>query len=164
MDVLETNRLIFRVFAMSDAEFFFKLNINPDGIKYTDGVSSDGVEQTRSFIRGDSGFERLGMGRLLVQVKGTNLKIGCCGLKCNGMEGCVDLGFRFLIAEWNKGSATEARLAYIDLLKKKGIKTMEGRAMKEHKSSIQVHTKLGFIHWKEIENGLEGGMQSTLIL
>jgi len=46
----------------------------------------------------------------------------------------------------------------IDSAKNKGIKTVVGRAMKEEKSSIQVLTKLGFTHWKDVENELRGGI------
>jgi len=108
--VCETERLVIRQFNLNDAEFIIRLlneesfirNIadknvrsNDDAIKYlTNGPISS--------------YQIYRFGLNLVQLKGTKIPIGMCGLLKREDLDSPDLGYAFLPEFWGKGYAKEA--------------------------------------------------------
>ena len=61
-----------------------------------------------------------------------------------------DIGFRFMKKHWNKGYATEAALACIEIgFNKFQMKSIVGRAMKENIASIKVLQKIGLTYYQD---------------
>lgn len=146
--VFETERLLLREFCLEDAQFFYDLNADEEVLKHTGDVAFSSVESARIFLEAYKEYEKNGFGRWLVLKKENNLPIGWCGLKRNE-EGMIDLGFRFVREEWNKGYATEAARAslqygFLDLRMNEII----GRTAIDNKGSIKVLEKIGMRFWK----------------
>ena len=142
--ILETDRLILRELNSSDAEDFYRLNINPNVIKYTGNSAFQSVEEAKEFLENYNDYKLNGYGRWAVITKEKNEFIGWCGLKFGEMENETDIGFRFFEEVWNKGYATESAKACLNYgFEKLKLKRIIGRAMKENMGSIRVLEKIG---------------------
>ncbi|WP_242205000.1 GNAT family N-acetyltransferase [Aestuariivivens insulae] len=156
---LETKRLLLREFQPSDAEFLFKLNKNPNILKYTGDPPFQSVEAAKTFIKNYNDYKLYGVGRWLMVEKNSNSPIGWCGLK-NHNNQFIDLGFRVLETYWNKGYTTEAAKACIAYgFSKLNYSEIVGRTMKENIASQKVLEKLGFqfSHFQNVD-GLHEAM------
>lgn len=150
--ILETNRLLLRELNPNDAENFYRLNLNPNVIKYTGNSSFKNTQEARDFLENYQDYKLNGYGRWAVINKETNQFIGWCGLKFEEMENETDIGFRFLEEEWNKGYATESAIACLNYgFEKLNLKRIIGRAMKENIASIKVLEKIGLEYEKDID-------------
>lgn len=150
--ILETNRLLLRELTSDDAEDFYKLNLNPNVIRYTGNLSFKSIEEAREFLENYKDYQVNGYGRWAVILKDSNQFVGWCGLKLGEMENETDIGFRFFEEEWNKGYATESANACLHYgFEKLNLKRIIGRAMKENKASIKVLQKIGLEYEKEAE-------------
>lgn len=142
---LETERLLLRELNISDVEAFFRLNENPNVIKYTGDKSFSNKEEAVKFLEDYDAYSKFGMGRWAVVSKLDNSFLGWCGLKCDSESNEIDLGFRFFEEHWGKGYATEASkvcLKYaFEVLE---LENLVGRVMSENLPSIRVLEKLGF--------------------
>jgi len=144
MKILETERLYLREITADDAQRAYDLNLDPEVIRYTGDVAFLNVEEARKFLVTYDHYKIYGFGRWAVIDKNTNEFLGWCGLKFTPALDEYDIGFRFFKKHWNKGFATEAARACIDLgFKKFGMKVIVGRAMPDNKASIRVLTKIG---------------------
>lgn len=150
--ILETNRLLLRELTSDDAEDFYRLNLNPNVIRYTGNLSFKSIEEAREFLENYKDYQVNGYGRWAVILKDSNQFVGWCGLKLGEMENETDIGFRFFEEEWNKGYATESANACLHYgFAKLNLKRIIGRAMKENKASIKVLQKIGLEYEKEAE-------------
>lgn len=150
--ILETNRLLLRELTSDDAEDFYRLNLNPNVIRYTGNSSFKSIEEAREFLENYKDYQVNGYGRWAVILKDSNQFVGWCGLKLGEMENETDIGFRFFEEEWNKGYATESANACLHYgFEKLNLKRIIGRAMKENKASIKVLQKIGLEYEKEAE-------------
>ncbi|MES2555632.1 MAG: GNAT family N-acetyltransferase [Bacteroidota bacterium] len=148
--IAETERLILREMTPDDAQFAFDLNSNPEVVQYTGDGPFDSVEQAREFLENYSDYQRNGFGRWGVVLKETGKLIGWCGLKRDRETGEVDLGYRFFQENWNKGFATEASIACLEIGKTNfGLERVIARARKENPASYKVMEKLGFTFEKD---------------
>jgi RimJ/RimL family protein N-acetyltransferase len=148
--IAETQRLILRELTPDDAQFAFDLNSDHDVLKYTGDEPFDSVEEARSFLENYSDYHRNGFGRWGVVLKETGKLIGWCGLKRDRETQEVDLGYRFFQESWNKGFATEASVACLEIGKTKfGLEHIVARARKENPASYKVMEKLGFSFEKD---------------
>ncbi|MGB0884286.1 MAG: GNAT family N-acetyltransferase [Flavobacteriales bacterium] len=146
--ITETKRVVLRPLDVSDAEAFFRLNADPDVLKFTGDSAFLSVDEARLFLEQYPDYELNGFGRWAVVSKDTNTFIGWCGLKLNE-EHQVDLGFRFFQNEWGKGYATESAKAALDFgFKQLNIQEIIGRAAIENTASIKVLEKIGMRFWK----------------
>ncbi|WP_319590431.1 GNAT family N-acetyltransferase [uncultured Draconibacterium sp.] len=142
--ILETDRLILRELNSGDAEDFYRLNINPNVIKYTGNSAFQSVEEAKEFLENYKDYKLNGYGRWAVITKKKNEFIGWCGLKFGEMENETDIGFRFFEEVWDKGYATESAKACLNYgFEKLKLKRIIGRAMKENMGSIRVLEKIG---------------------
>jgi RimJ/RimL family protein N-acetyltransferase len=157
--IFTTERLQLRQFQRNDAESFYRMNLDPEVIKYTGDRSFDNVDQAREFLDNYDAYDRFGYGRWAIIESNSNQFIGFCGFKYH-QEGYVDLGFRVMRQEWNKGYATEAAQGCLRYgFDKLNFKFVVGRVAKENSASIRVLTKIGMSFWKHgpcdgIENAL----------
>lgn len=139
--ILETERLILREFDIKDASNFYKLNLNPNVIRYPGEEAFSSVENAERFLANYTAYQDYGYGRWAVIKKQTGEYLGWCGLKLD--KGKTDLGFRFFEEHWGKGYAKESAQACLDYgFQKLGLKEIIGRAMKENIASIRVLEKI----------------------
>lgn len=149
-EILKTERLLLRELNPDDAENFYKLNLNPNVIKYTGNSAFIDIDEVKKFLENYQDYKLNGFGRWAVIEKSTNEFLGWCGLKYNQNLDETDIGFRFFEEHWNKGFATESAKACIDYgFKNLNLKTIVGRAMLENIASIKVLEKIGLSFEKE---------------
>lgn len=155
--ILQTPRLLLREFHISDAESFYKLNLNPNVVRYTGNKPFESISEAEDFLKNYNDYEQNGYGRWAVIEKETNDYLGWCGLKFDGNE--TDIGFRFFEEYWNKGFATESAQACINYgFNELNLKEIVGRAMKENIGSVKVLEKIGMKFIKEMEFDLHPGV------
>ncbi|MBA3647393.1 MAG: GNAT family N-acetyltransferase [Chitinophagales bacterium] len=115
--IVETPRLILRQFVPDDYYDVFDLNNDPEVMKYVSGKSFDSLAAAKNFMDHYGEYEKYGMGRWAVILKSTYEFTGYCGLKFQaelGVDGEVNLGYRFFKKFWGQKIATESSLASID--------------------------------------------------
>ena len=107
--ILETDRLLLREFVEDDAESFFKLNTDPEVMRFVPDKPLLNVEQARQTLIDHpiADYRRYGFGRGACILKSTGEQIGFAGLKYLDELGEVDVAYRLLPAHWGQGLATE---------------------------------------------------------
>ena len=118
--ILETERLILREMLPTDAEAMFKLDSNPNVVKYLGNKPFKSIDQSVNIINNvRKQYINNGIGRFSVVVKETNEMIGWAGIKFvtdieNDRTNFYDLGYRLHEEHWGKGYASEATKAWLD--------------------------------------------------
>jgi len=88
---------------------------------------------------------RFGFGLNLVELKGSGIPIGICGLLKRDTLPDVDIGFAFLPEFWSKGYAVESAAAVMDHGRKVlGIGRVLAITAPDNVGSIKVLEKIGF--------------------
>ena len=130
--ILETDRLLLREYVEEDAEAFFRLNTDPDVLRFVPDKLLLNVEQARQILIDHpiADYRKYGFGRGACILKSTGEQIGFAGLKYLEEFGEIDVAFRLMRTHWGLGLATEAALAsvrfgFADL----GLKRIIGLAM-----------------------------------
>lgn len=161
--LFDSPRLYFREFEEKDAEDLYKLNSDPEVVRYTGDAPFESIESALKFIQNYDHYKKHGFGRWAVIAKENDDFIGWCGLKFNE-EDEIDIGFRFFQKEWGKGYATESAKATI----KYGVSNLKmnhfvGRAAKENSASVKVLEKIGFVFQEQrMCHGIEDALYFTL--
>ena len=144
--ILETERLLLREYVEDDAQAFFKLNSDPEVLRFVPDKQLLTVEQARQILLDHpiADYRKYGFGRGACILKSTGEQIGFAGLKYLEELGEVDVAFRLTPAHWGQGLATEAALAsvrfgFADL----GLKRIIGLVMPENIASVRVLEKTG---------------------
>lgn len=144
--ILETDRLLVREYVEEDAEAFFRLNTDPEVIRFVPDKTLLNVDQARQLLIDHpmADYRKHGFGRGACILKSTGEQIGFAGLKYLDELGEVDVAYRLLPAYWGQGLATEAALAsvrygFADL----GLKQIIGLIMPENIASVRVLEKTG---------------------
>ena len=111
--MLETDRLALRKLSVDDAEFILELLNQPSFLK---NIGDKGVRTNADAMRyiqngPVASYERFGFGLYLVELKGTGIPIGICGLLKRESLPDVDVGFAFLPKFWSQGYAVESASA-----------------------------------------------------
>ncbi|MEE4173454.1 MAG: GNAT family N-acetyltransferase [Xanthomonadales bacterium] len=149
--MLETPRLRLRQFRPGDAEALYRLNTDPDVMRYTGEAPFVDPAAARHFLKHYS-YEPEGFGRWAVTLRETGEFMGFCGLKRAEADGDVDLGFRLFRQHWAAGYATEAGKACLQAgFERFGLALITGRVMRENGPSISVLQKLGMTYREMIE-------------
>ncbi|WP_372870008.1 GNAT family N-acetyltransferase [Shewanella sp.] len=147
--IATTARLSLSEFCDADATGFFRLNQDPEVLKYTGDTAFANLDAARGFIRQYDQYQRYGLGRWALHFNGDF--IGFCGLKQH-LGGDVDLGFRLMRCHWGKGLAFEAACAAILLANDRyGLLRLVARAMEENDASSYLLTKLGFSRCQHLD-------------
>ena len=159
MIILETQRLSLREMTPDDAENAYLLNLDPDVLKYTGDAPFGSIEEARNFLLKYDHYKKYGFGRWAVINKLDHEFIGWCGLRYVTDKNEYDVGYRLNKRFWNKGYATEAAKACIDIgFNKFNIKRIIGNVMKENIASIRVLEKIGMTYYKDEDCGQQPGM------
>jgi RimJ/RimL family protein N-acetyltransferase len=144
--IFETERLLIREYIEEDAESFFKLNSDPEVLRFVPDKALLNVEQARKLLVDHpiADYRKHGFGRGACILKSTGEQIGFAGLKYLEELGEVDVAYRLLPTYWGKGLATEAAVAsvrygFADL----GLKRIVGLAMPANIASVRVLEKAG---------------------
>lgn len=144
--ILETERLLLRQYVEEDAEAFFKLNSDPEVLRFVPDKRLLNVEQARQILIDYpiADYRKYGFGRGACILKSTGEQIGFAGLKYLDELGEVDVAYRLLPKYWGLGLATEAALAsvrfgFADL----DLKRIIGLVMPENIASVRVLEKIG---------------------
>lgn len=150
--VLETDRLLLRELTVEDADNFYKLNENPNVIRYTGDSPFEDIEEAYAFLQNYKDYEVNGYGRWVVIDQSSHEFLGWCGLKYDRSKDETDIGFRFFEEHWNKGLATESAAACLKYgFEQLNLKKIVGRAMSDNIASIMVLQKLGLTFDKEFD-------------
>jgi RimJ/RimL family protein N-acetyltransferase len=139
--ILETDRLLLREYVEDDAEAFFKLNSDPEVLRFVPDKRLLNVEQARQLLIDHpmADYRKDGFGRGACILKSTGEQIGFAGLKYLQELGEIDVAYRLMPAYWGQGLATEAALAsvrygFADLK----LKRIIGLVMPENIASVRV--------------------------
>lgn len=146
MSVLETERLVLRRMTPDDAEFILKLVNEPSFIHFIGDKGIRNHADAVQYIQTGpvASYERFGFGLYLVELKGSRVPIGMCGLVKRDSLADVDVGFAFLPAFWSKGYAFEAAAAVKALGKDVlGISRLVAITNPDNESSIKLLEKIG---------------------
>ena len=156
--ILETDRLYLRRMTIEDAENAYLLNLDLEVIQYTGDDSFESIEVARQFLANYRHYDLHDFGRWAVIAKDKDEFLGWCGLKYTPELDEYDIGFRFSKKHWNKGYATEAAQACIDLgFNHYKLSTIVGRARTENIGSIRVLEKIGLTYSGDFDfEGNEG--------
>jgi [ribosomal protein S5]-alanine N-acetyltransferase len=144
--ILETDRLLLREFVEDDAESFFKLNTDPEVMRFVPDKPLLNVEQARQTLIDHpiADYRRYGFGRGACILKSTGEQIGFAGLKYLDELGEVDVAYRLLPAHWGQGLATEVALASVRYgFAALGLKRIIGLVMPKNIASVRVLEKIG---------------------
>ncbi|MEM7144728.1 MAG: GNAT family N-acetyltransferase [Verrucomicrobiota bacterium] len=140
----ETERLRHRALVSGDAEAFYRLNSDPEVMRYTAEAPLESVEAAREAIVTHPDFETVGYGRWACVLKGEESLCGFCGLKYLEDLDAVDLGFRFFPSYWGRGLATEACEASLRFgFEVLGLEEIIALVLPENGASIRVLEKVG---------------------
>jgi ribosomal-protein-alanine N-acetyltransferase len=144
--ILETDRLFLREYVEEDAEAFFKLNSDPEVLRFVPDKRLLNVEQARQILVDHpiANYRKYGFGHGACILKSTGEQIGFAGLKYLEEFGEVDVAFRLMRTHWGLGLATEAALAsvrfgFADL----ALKSIIGLVIPENIASVRVLGKTG---------------------
>lgn len=141
-----TERIILRAFEAADAEALFRLNSDPDVMRYTGEPPMASVAAARAGIETYPDWERHGFGRWACVLRSEGAAaapVGCCGLKFLEDQGEVDVGYRFLPKYWGRGLATEAAAATVEFgFSVLGLAEIAAYVFEENAGSVRVLKKL----------------------
>jgi ribosomal-protein-alanine N-acetyltransferase len=149
--VIDTQRLLLRLFTINDGPLIFELNNDPDVIRYTHDPIRDlnhAQEVLEQIILPQ--YALYNYGRWAVHTKPDLEFIGWCGLKFRPERNEVDLGYRYKSSAWGKGYATEAAYAVIRYgFDKLGLQTITGHAEPANVASVRVLENIGMHFMRE---------------
>jgi len=157
---LETERLILREVLPTDIDGFFKLDGDPEVLRYL-GIKpvNDKTQVIDTINKIRQQYLDNGIGRWAMVEKETNNFIGWTGLKLekiktNNHVNYYDLGYRLLRKYWGKGFATESAIASLQYgFEKLGIQEVYAAANCENIGSNNILKKVGlnFIETFDLE-------------
>lgn len=113
--ILETERLILRPLAVSDAEHIYKSwTSDPDVARFMIWELHENVGVTKEWLKGvEAGLDNDTSYVWGVVLKKTGLLIGSAGIAFVPALGCFELGYNFMKSAWGMGFATEASRAIL---------------------------------------------------
>lgn len=149
----ETERLVLKPFAVSDAAFLLTLLNSPKWLQFIGDRNVHTEEEAVDYIkvRMISQLERLGFGNNLVIRKEDNTPMGACGLYERPGLPMVDIGFAFLPEFEGKGYGYEAASCLMQAGKEVfNLKKVCAIATRENTVSQKLLGKLGLLFVKNI--------------
>ena len=163
---LETERLRLRLFTHDDLQIMFRLNTDPDVIKYADTPAKDMEEVRQRLEQGPlSDYEKYGYGRFAVELKESGDVIGFCGIKYLPEIDLPEVGFRYLKEYWGKGIGTEAAKVCVDFARDDlKIEKLVALIIPGNIASIRVAEKLGMTKGPLIHIYDEDALQYEMML
>jgi RimJ/RimL family protein N-acetyltransferase len=156
--ILETDRLIFRDFSSTDADFILTLLNTPSWQKFIGDKNVHSTEDAEHYlINGPlKSYLENGFGLWLVLLKDSNKPIGMCGLVKRDYLENVDIGFA-LMPEY-EGLGYGFEMASATIMHSKNILKIDSVVAitdADNASSIKLLNKLG-LHFERKVNSAEG--------
>lgn len=144
---IETERLILRQLAETDADFILRLLNDPAWLRFIGDKNVRSLDDARAYIR--QGPQRMyaqeGFGLWLVAPRQGNGALGLCGLIRRDTLDDVDIGFAFLPGFRGLGYALEAATAVRDHARDAlGLVRLVAIASPDNDRSIRLLERLGF--------------------
>lgn len=150
MTILETERLIIRVFEEADVDSLSSINRDPLVMKYFPSLEE--IEETRDAIsRVREHQNKYGYSFYATELKSTQKLIGFVGIKNVTFDThftpAIEIGWRISSLHWNKGYATEAAISVVNLaFNTLGIKELVSFAVEANMASRRIMEKIGMTH------------------
>ncbi len=150
MNIIETERLILRLWRKEDAEAYFRINQDPNVIEHLLGPLT--MEQVDTFIHDmNQHFIDHGYTFWAVEEKVTKALIGFIGFQSPQWQAaftpCIEIGWRLGSEFWGKGYATEGAQAALDYgFNTVGFKEVYSFTVPANSRSIRVMEKIGMQH------------------
>ena len=153
--IIETDRLILRLWKSEDLPLFTEMNKDPRVMRYFPAILTD--KQTESFYnRIQTEFERNGWGLYAVELKSNGTFIGYVGLHEIGFDADftpgVEIGWRLATDFHNQGLATEAAKEVLKLARQNGLQRLYSFTTKQNVPSERVMQKIGMTKVGEFEH------------
>lgn len=144
-NTIETERLLLRKFASSDAEaMFFGWANDPEVTKYMTWNPHENIDQTASIIkRWVEEYENPKTFRFAITLKAVGELIGSIDV-VGYVDGAPEIGYCLSRKHWNNGYMSEALRAMLSFLVDKGFKRAVIEADERNIGSNRVITKCGF--------------------
>ncbi len=146
MNILETDRLLLRLFTVADAPFVLDLLNQPS---FIENIGDRGIRDLPAAVKYTEeriieSYQRLGFGMYAVVHREKEEVIGMCGLVKRNSLPDIDIGFAFLPQHWSQGFALESaaavtRYAFDSL----GVKRLLGITNSNNRGSINVLLRIG---------------------
>ena len=140
-----TQNLQLRQWRPNDAHWLFRLNQDPEVVKYTGDSGFSSEAKALELIQTYPNYQRDRYGRWMVIDLSSNTPLGWCGLKKNSWG--IDLGFRFFREHWGKGIATKAARAALALGEIFEVDPIIGRTLSSNTASSRVLEKVGMVQY-----------------
>lgn len=147
MNILESERLAFRLMEPTDEGALFHIWCDPETMRFCGGVvKRERIPKIIAYDRGQ--YEKYGNAVFAVVSKENEALIGICGGKLDENDPFrVEVIIHLAKPAWGKGYATEAVKAYIDWLKQTGKAAyVWGSVHPDNIASQNMMKKCGFIH------------------
>jgi RimJ/RimL family protein N-acetyltransferase len=149
---LESLRLLYRPFELSDAQALFEMDSNPNVHKYLWQKPTLDIDESIQIIEMvQKQYKENGIGRFATILKETGEFIGWTGIKFvndqveNGNTNFYDYGYRLNEKFWNQGFATEATKAWLEHgFNQMNIQVMNAYTHAENGASNHILSKSGF--------------------
>ena len=150
--ILESQRLIYRPFELSDAQALFEMDSNPNVHKYLWQKPTLDIDESIQIIEMlHKQYKENGIGRFATILKETGEFIGWTGIKFvndhieNGNTNFFDYGYRLNEKHWNKRYASEATKIWLDYaFNEMNINEMNAYTHSENGASNHILSKSGF--------------------
>lgn len=145
--ILETQRLILRMWAKFDAERMFKICSDAQVMKHIgNGKPYKNLEDAEKFLNWVEVYQQEnGFCRWAVVEKSSDEIIGSCGFSRLTETKEIDLGYLYDKKSWGKGFATEAARGCLKYgFEKLGFREIIALTDLEHIASQNVLEKIGF--------------------
>ena len=164
MNILETERLIFRKLKIEDAEDLYRIYSNPETLKFMGGAP-DSIEEVRGNIQKqiENYYDTYGFGLWATVLKENNLLLGRCGFLFQEIEGTKTPELAYLLDYnyWGRGLATEAAKSIVKFgLEHYKFNRIIAVINPQNTASIHVAQKIGMSFVKEIANYKDFGKVS----
>jgi RimJ/RimL family protein N-acetyltransferase len=167
---LETERVILRRFTMADVDLLFKLDGDPEVMRFINGgrpTPRDAIQNgfLRRHLRGYERYKTFGRWAAIEKATGEFLGWFSFAPPEGAGTGEVELGYRLRRAAWGKGYATEVSRALIHKgFTELGVRRVTANTMTVNTASRRVMEKVGlrfvrtyFMEWPEEIEGSEQG-------
>ena len=145
--VRETERLVLRHMARTDADFILGLLNEPSFLRFVGDRGVRTVEDAESYISNGpmASYARFGFGLFLCALRSDDRPIGMCGLLKRDSLPDVDIGFALRPAFWSQGYAAEAATAVLALARETfGLARVVAITNPDNEASNSLLQRLGF--------------------
>jgi len=142
---LETNRLVLRRPAASDADAIFRrYSSDPEATRYLGWPRHERIDQTRAFLQfSDAEWQRWPAGPYLIESRSSGELLGGTGLQFETPHRAAT-GYVLARDAWGRGYATEALTAVVSVARDAHLRRLYALCLPDHAASWRVLEKCGF--------------------